>query len=160
MHEKMKSVLFVCTANRYRSPFAEAVFKRQLDADGVAELWQVSSAGTWTKNNLRAMPAIIHKAQEFKLNLEEHRSTEISQELLLKNNLVIVMEKGHKEALCTEFHDMSERIFLLSEIVDGIAYDIPDPVKAMDEADEIINELYTLLQRGYAAICALVDTLL
>ncbi len=159
MDNKIKSVLFVCTANRYRSPFAEAVFKRQLDADGVADDWQVSSAGTWTKDNLRAMPAIIRKAQEFKLNLEEHRSTEISQELLLKNNLVIVMEKGHKEALCTEFQGVSEHILLLSEIVDGIAYDIPDPVKAMDEADEIINELYALLQRGHDAICAAVDDL-
>ncbi len=159
MDNKIKSVLFVCTANRYRSPFAEAVFKRQLDADGVADDWQVSSAGTWTKDNLRAMPAIVRKAQEFKLNLEEHRSTEISQELLLKNNLVIVMEKGHKEALCTEFQGVNERILLLSEIVDGIAYDIPDPVKAMDEADQIINELYVLLQRGHDAICAAVNDL-
>ena len=159
MTNRIKSILFVCTANRYRSPFAEAVFQRRLDADGVADAWQVNSAGTWTKENLPAMTDIIRKAQEFKLDLDEHRSVEVNEEMLLKNNLVVVMEKGHKEALCTEFHGMSERILLLSEIVDGIAYDIPDPAKAMDDADEIINELYALLQRGHDAICTAVDDL-
>jgi len=158
--KKKKSVLFVCTANRYRSPFAEAAFLQRLEKDGKVEEWRVGSAGTWTKADLPAMPRVLQQAQEFGLDLGEHRSVEVDREVLSEYALTIVMEIGHKEALQVEFSDMSERIFLLSEIVDSIAYDIPDPAKAMKDADEIISELYTLIQRGYAAICALVDEML
>jgi len=148
----MKSVLFVCTANRYRSPFAAALFKKWLEEDKKAGEWQVGSAGTWTREGMPVVPEAFQKAQEFGLDLRQHSSVEVSRELLSRYRLVVVMEVGHKEALHTEFSDMSERIFLLSEIVDNIVYDIPDPVQAMDDAEEIMNELYAVIQRGYAAI--------
>jgi len=148
----MKSILFVCTANRYRSPFAEAAFQQILEKDGKADEWRIGSAGTWTTEGLPVIQRLFQQAKEFNLDLGKHRSVEVDQEILSQYSLIIVMEKGHKEALWAEFADMRERIFLLSEIVDNIVYDIPDPAKAMEDADQIINELYALLQRGYDTI--------
>ena len=161
MPEKKKSILFVCTANRYRSPFAEATFLQRLKKDGKAEEWCVGSAGTWTEAGLPVIQRVFLQAQELGLDLGEHRSVEVDREILSEYALIVVMEIGHEEALQTEFPDRSERIFLLSEIVDNIVYDIPDPAKeAVEDADEIISELYALIQRGYAAICVLVDEML
>lgn len=155
MSGKVNSVLFVCTANRYRSPFAAAVFQKQLMDDGKADEWRVGSAGTWTQADFPVIPHAYEKAQELGLDLGEHRSVEISIEIISQYNLIVVMESGHKEGLGVEFPELRNRVFLLSEIVDHIAYDIPDPAKTMEDADQIIDELFDLLQRGYVAICNL-----
>jgi len=157
MSEKLKSVIFICTANRYRSPLAAALFQKQLKDEGKAEEWRVGSAGTWTQADLPVIPHAFQKAQEMGLDLGEHRSVEISKEILSQYDLIAVMESGHKEGLGVEFPELRKRIFLLSEIVDHIVYDIPDPAKAMDDADQIIDELFDLLQHGHAAICAIAD---
>ena len=154
---KNKSVLFVCTANRYRSPFAAAVFQQRLEADGLAEEWRVNSAGTWAMPGLPVLPHIAQKAQELGLDLTEHSSSEVTSDMLSEYKIIIVMEAGHKEALIVEFHIARERIFLLSEIVDRVIYDIADPAKNMEEADEIALELYGLIRRGYSDICNVVD---
>ncbi|MCP4123569.1 MAG: low molecular weight protein arginine phosphatase [Bacteroidetes bacterium] len=154
---KMKSVLFVCTANRYRSPFAAAIFRQRLDKDGLVEEWKIGSAGTWAPLGFPALPHIVQKAQELGLDLSGHSSIEVTKGMLSDYKTIIVMETGHKEALITEFPDARERIFLLSEIVDRVVYDIADPAKNMEEADEIAGELYDLVQRGYSDICNVVD---
>jgi protein-tyrosine phosphatase len=152
-----KSILFVCTANRYRSPFAAAIFQQQLDEDGLAEEWRIGSAGTWAAPGLPALPHIVQKAQGLGLDLSGHSSLEVTQGMLSDYKTIVVMETGHKEALITEFSDVQDRIFLLSEIVDHVIYDIADPVKNMEEADEIAEELYRLMQRAYSEICAIAD---
>ena len=43
---KKTSVLFICMGNICRSPTAEAVFRRQLEAAGLADSVRVDSAGT------------------------------------------------------------------------------------------------------------------
>ena len=41
-----KKVLFVCLGNICRSPSAEAVFNRMIKREGLADLFEVDSAGT------------------------------------------------------------------------------------------------------------------
>ena len=151
MTEKI-SILFVCTANRYRSPFAEVVFRQKLTEHGMSDQWLVGSAGTWTHDGLPAVPHVIRKAHELGLDLSERRSVEVDDSFLSVYDLVLVMEKGHKEALWVEFPKARLRVFLLSEVVDGVAYDVPDPARFPKEADQIMDELYQLLERGFEKI--------
>ncbi|MFU8827432.1 MAG: hypothetical protein ACNA70_08065, partial [Brevefilum sp.] len=44
----MASVLFVCTANRFRSPIASIFFAKAVVRHGDDGEIRVSSAGTWT----------------------------------------------------------------------------------------------------------------
>ena len=91
------------------------------------------------------------------LNLREHSSVEVSREILSEYGLIVVMEIGHKEGLQIEFPETRNRVYMLSEIIDHIVYDIPDPAKDLSDADEIAGDLYDLIQRGYSEICLLAD---
>jgi len=52
----MPTILFICTANRYRSPIAEGCFKNEMVKHNQGSDWTVLSAGTWTTDSLPAMP--------------------------------------------------------------------------------------------------------
>ena len=64
----MPTIVFICTANRYRSPLAEACFKSQLDKHSLDDNWEVLSAGTWTEDGLPAMSEAIKDAQRYDLD--------------------------------------------------------------------------------------------
>jgi len=152
----MPSILFVCLANRYRSPLAAAFFCRFLDQAADRASWSVGSAGTWTEPGMPPDARALQDARDWGLDINTHRSRQINANLLAKSNLVLVMEAGQKEALQVEFPEEREKIFLLSEAAEGVPYDIPDPF-GPDRVthQEIAYELYGLINRGFVNICNL-----
>lgn len=156
----MPSILFVCTANQFRSPLAAALLARQFELSPTNGAWLVESAGTWAAPGFPATQYVIHTARGFGLSgLENHRTRQVDLELLSKFDLCIVMEAGHKEALETEFPALRGRFHLLSSIVEGVPYDIPDPANPNVDPGEVARELHSLIQRGAAKIARLAQTL-
>lgn len=152
----MPSVLFVCTANRFRSPLAEAAFKQCLNDDGCLEDWDVWSAGTWTESGLPPAAAALKAARRLGLDIERHRSQSITSDLLLRSDLVIVMQASQQEAILVDFPHAAGKIMLLSEIVEGIKYDIPDPIVSLDGSDqELAKVIINLVKQGYKKICVM-----
>jgi len=152
----MPSVLFVCTANRFRSPLAEAAFKQCLFDDGCLEDWDVWSAGTWTESGLPPAAAAVKAARRLGLDIERHRSQSITSDLLLRSDLVIVMQASQQEAILVDFPHVAGKTMLLSEIVEGIAYDIPDPIETLDGSDqELATVICNLVKQGYKQICVM-----
>jgi protein-tyrosine phosphatase len=86
----MPSVLFVCTANQFRSPIAAACLREQLARENLENEWRVESAGTWGVSGLARPPWRQPMAPG------GHRSRQM---LLEGFDLVL----GHKEAICAEF---------------------------------------------------------
>jgi protein-tyrosine phosphatase len=156
----MPSILFVCTANQFRSPIAAASFSKRIEREAASKRWRVESAGTWAENG-RVAPAItLQVAGSLGLSsLERHLSRQVSGELLEGFDLVLVMEVGHKEALCLEFPSFCPRVYLLSQVVDGIPYDIPDPFSSRVTAEEAGMMLSDLLARGKERILKLAESL-
>ena len=143
----MSKFLFVCTANICRSPMAEQFFLQQLKNRGLENQHQVSSAGTWTKAGAPADTVVTRILKnEFKLSLLDHRSREITQKIIADKDLILVMEKSHREALQVEFPEKYDRIFLLSEMV-GQEYEISDPYRRSEKqymlVVEQINQIIT-----------------
>lgn len=152
----MPSILFVCLANRYRSPLAAAFFCKCLEQAADRGSWVVGSAGTWTQPGLPPEARALKDARDRGLDIKSHRSRQVNIALLSQSNLVLVMESGQKEALQVEFPKDREKIYLLSEVTDGIPYDIPDPFGPDSGThQEISNELYELIKRGFENICKL-----
>ncbi len=148
----MPSILFVCTANRFRSPIAAISFAREVVRHDDDHLIQISSAGTWTVIGQPATTEAIQEANKYRLNLSLHKSRPITREILSQADLVLVMESNHKEAISHEFPFIADRIFLLSEAVNGSTYDIPDPYASDESPKAIAHEIVTMLDRGYDQI--------
>ena len=156
----MPSILFICTANQFRSPLAAACL---LDAFRVARpagVWIVESAGTWTKAGMPAPEISRQIASELGLSgLEGHRTRQVDQELLSRFDMSIVMESGHKEALRIEFPSIKTRIYMLSEVVEDARFDIPDPAAPDVDPNEVAIELKILIDKGVNNIIHLAESL-
>jgi protein-tyrosine phosphatase len=156
----MPSILFVCTANQFRSPLAAACLLDAIQRARLAGVWIVESAGTWTKAGIPAPELSRQIASELGLpGLESHLTRQVDQELLSQFDLIIAMEAGHKEALGIEFPSTQKRVFMLSEIVEGIQYDIPDPVAPGIDPNEVAHELKMLIDEGVSKITHLAESL-
>jgi protein-tyrosine phosphatase len=155
----MHFVLFVCTGNQYRSPIAAETFREQLIRDGRAAQWQVSSAGTWTSSGNRAPRAAVELARSFGVNINGHITRMLDAKMLGDADLVLVMEQGHKESIQVEFPLARKKVYLLSQVVEGLIYDIPDPAKFRGEARNIIHDLVEMIRAGYGNIYRIAETI-
>lgn len=155
----MPSLLFVCTANHLRSPIAAAKFKAKLLQDEYRTGWVVESAGTWTVPGSSVLPLAEKLAQHHGLSLNGHKTCLVSRAQLARFDLILVMERGQKEALLAEFPSVGHHVFMLSEVVDGAQYDIPDPARSPKDAADFITALCELIERGYEKICERVESL-
>ena len=128
----MPSILFVCTANCYRSPLAAAFFRKIL-LEKADRDWIVDSAG-----------------------IKKHRSKQLDEELLDRFDLILGMEMGHKEALQVEFPGLRGRIYSFSEAVENRRYDIPDPFDDQRHIDNSVGvDIYKLVTMKYKNIVRL-----
>lgn len=154
----MVSVLFVCTGNQYRSPIAAEVFRGQLIRDGRAAQWKVSSAGTWTSSGRHAPSDAVQLARSFGINIEGHVTRMLDAKMLEDADLILVMEAGHKESIQVEFPSARKKVHLLSQVLEGLVYDIPDPAGSRGEAKNIINELVEMIRVGCGNIYKIAET--
>ncbi len=151
----MSVVLFICTANRFRSPIAEACFRQELVTRQLDAGCQVSSAGTWTTDGMPATQSAISGARYLGLDITSHRSRIVNAELMGDADLIIVMEQGQKEALQAEFPRNAPKVHLLSEVATGLSYDIPDP-GSLPLAGDVHAEIHELIHAGFDRIYAMV----
>jgi len=152
----MPSVLFVCTGNIIRSPFAEHLFRNLIaESEDNLENWLIASTGIWTQAGLPAVKKAREVAREMGVNLDDHKSTPLSLDLLEKSNLVITMESGQKEAIRHEFKNQASKVIMLSELA-GNTIDIEDPI-GLDpsKASEVLGNIDGLIREHFDDICLL-----
>ncbi len=123
----MPDILFVCTANQFRSPIAAAYFNRKLVETGYSEGFSVSSAGTWTPEGLPAHQRAIEAGAKFNLDLKHHRTREVNEDILKQANLIIVMQQSHREAIEAEFPETQGKVYLLGGLARITESEIVDP---------------------------------
>jgi protein-tyrosine-phosphatase len=152
----MPNILFVCTANQFRSPIAEAYFTRKLTSTGAAGTWTVGSAGTWTPAGMPAHPQAVEAAAKLGLDLSAHRTREVSAEMLAAADLIVVMEHSHKEALEAEFPAVRGRVVLLGSLANIPGGEIPDNVgDNFDQPDAMIRMVCACISKGFAELVQL-----
>jgi protein-tyrosine phosphatase len=105
------------------------------------------------------MPEAIQAGTGMGVDLSSHRSRLISADLLRDYSLILVMQSGHKEALSVEFPDLMSKVFLLSDVVGTVPYDIPDPYVTGEPPDEIAREIVDMIRAGWMKICKLATKL-
>lgn len=165
----MPSVLFVCTANRFRSPLAAAIFKKALVENEAgtedswivrsSKDWQVGSAGTWAVPGDPALPVVSEKARTLGVDLTDHRARRLDRELLAEYDLVLVMQASHREALLSEYPALEDKVYLFSHVIERGSYDMPDSLGSEEEVADIASEMNSLIRRGLRYICVLATSL-
>lgn len=161
----MPSVLFVCTANRFRSPLAAGIFSRAVAEEetvrscswdiGKASDWTVQSAGIQAIPYQPVLPAVLEAAASLGIDLSGHRSQDVSELALPEYDLIVVMQQSHREALQDRYPELHEHIHLLSHVVEYEAYDIPDAFHSPQSVMGVASILNELIRRNLSYICVL-----
>jgi len=85
----MVTILFVCSANRFRSVIAAEYLRSLVKNDPFARNWNITSAGTWAQEDLAPLPQALKFAQKQDLDLSGVRSKEINGKMLEEATLEV-----------------------------------------------------------------------
>jgi protein-tyrosine phosphatase len=151
------TILFVCAGNICRSPMAEGMLKAMLHTDRHDALYRVRSAGTWTQDGLRASPLAAEAMEKVGIDIADHRTHHLTAQDMAAASMVIVMTRGHSEALRAEFPEARHKIVLLSELA-GETHDVSDPYgsDSLEPYRQCASEIDRLLTAGYPRLLELV----
>ncbi|WP_295002701.1 low molecular weight protein-tyrosine-phosphatase [uncultured Dechloromonas sp.] len=125
-----KSILTVCTGNICRSPAAEYFLRDRLAR---REAWQgvVQSAGVAALDGRAADETTQALMLERGIDLGGHRGRQLTVDILRKVDLVLVMEKYHRDALLDIDPAARGKTFLLGHWMN---MEIADPYRRGREA--------------------------
>ncbi len=135
---------------------AEVVFKHLVNSDeDKSRKWQVKSAGLHAWADLPAVPFAQEACRLSGYDLNNHLSTQLTNELLSEFNLVLVMESWHLQEIQGFFPDHAHKAFLLSEMT-NVKKDIIDPYGSLlFNHQNSLKEIREYLSEGYNHIVAL-----
>jgi len=149
----MNSVLFICSANICRSPMAMGLLRSIVE--DASDQWKIESAGVWDMGDQQVAANTQLVLQERGIDLNDHTSRTVTGTMLSEFNLVLVMEDIHKEVLKLAFPEYTDRIYMLSEMVEEF-YDIFDPIgRSLADFEETALEMERILTEGFEKISIL-----
>lgn len=108
----MGPILVVCTGNICRSPLGEAALRARL-----GDRASIASAGTYGQQGSGATEGSVIAGGELGLSLEAHRARRLSIDDVEAADLVIAMEREHRDAVTRAVPDAAPKTFTLKELV-------------------------------------------
>lgn len=127
-----KSILTVCIGNMCRSPLAEAALKLHLPH------LTISSAGLEAPEGSEADEGASAAALEAGYDLSSHRARLFSNAIAADHDLILVMERRHRNIIAERFTTQLGKTFLLTSY-DG-QDDIPDPYLETEEIHRRVRD--------------------
>lgn len=104
--QSAKNILFVCKGNICRSPFAERYARLRLPHSVT-----VKSCGYYPVNG-RPAPALAQQvAQQFGIDLGDHRSSIINEQLVGDADLIFIFDEHNRDMVSRSFPAFSNRVF-------------------------------------------------
>ncbi|MDT3251277.1 protein tyrosine phosphatase [Serratia sp. root2] len=128
-----ESILVVCVGNICRSPTAERLLIKYLPDKKIA------SAGISALVGHEADKSACVIAEKNHLSLDGHVARQLTKEMCREYSLILVMEKGHIDAVCQLAPEVRGKTMLLGHWLGQ--KEVPDPYRKSSEAFEFVYRL-------------------
>ena len=112
MSGRIKHILFVCTGNICRSPFAEGLLKKLMQKKGLDDI-VADSAGLLALPGNSASGLAQKVAAEYDVDLSGHIAKSVKEDIIAGSDLILVMENSHAKDLLDAFPEAEDKIFLI-----------------------------------------------
>lgn len=133
-----RSIIVVCLGNICRSPVGE-----QYLSAGLPGL-RVNSAGLQALVGEAADPVTAEVAARQGVNVSGHVARQLTAELGAAHDLILVMEKAHRNEIAARMPQLSGRTMLFGQWIDG-GLDVPDPFR---QSIEVHQTAVALIRRA------------
>lgn len=131
------SVLVVCTGNSCRSPLAAAILSQMVQ--GLPVL--VSSAGTAASAGAAVSGFAADTAARLGLDISGVRARQVTSEMCRSSDLILVMERRHRQELVRLEPAAAGRIRMLLGYPAVLGDEVPDPIGRSREFYEMTVEM-------------------
>ncbi|MEL5334067.1 protein tyrosine phosphatase [Serratia nevei] len=138
------SILVVCVGNICRSPTGERLLQQLIPHK------RITSAGVGALVGHAADETASLVAQEHGLSLDGHIAKQLTKEMCREFSLILVMEKGHIEAVCRLAPEVRGKTMLFAHWLDN--KNIPDPYGKSQEAFEFVYRLLAESAQAWAKV--------
>jgi protein-tyrosine phosphatase len=143
MSHKIK-VLFVCLGNICRSPMAEALFRQKVNNKGLADNFEIASAGTGAYHiGENADPRTLSTLKKNGINFT-HKAQQASRNHFQEYNYIVAMDSDNLADLnlLAESPEAQKRLkLMLSYHSDETLKDVPDPYFGGDDGFDKVYDM-------------------
>lgn len=121
------TLLIVCTGNTCRSPIAEILLRKALESDDQMCDYEVCSAGTFAGSNHPASKHAQKVIKEKQLDLSNHRSKLITEEMIDRAKLILTMTQSHLDQLVEIYPKSKHKVYPFRHFMDESITNVSDP---------------------------------
>jgi protein-tyrosine-phosphatase len=108
-------VLFVCTANICRSVMAEGILMKLLTDCTDSHAIIAASAGLDALEGYTPDRTTTEVCNKRKVHIDSHKAQQLTKAMLKEADIVLCMEKIHKQRILGAFPKLIKKVFLLKE---------------------------------------------
>ena len=112
MSDRIKHILFVCTGNICRSPFAEGLLKKLVQKNRLDDI-VADSAGLLAFPGNSATGLAQKVAEEYDVDLSGHIAKSVKEDIVDRSDLILVMEYSQAKELLDAFPEAEDKVFLI-----------------------------------------------